>query len=98
MLRKANLVYVLLMLMLVCFMVRCKGKHAAVQKEIVKKPAEMDDQVTDNIKAVLQFAEDNNGRINDSIKLNLPGIVNAFYDKNDYHRRESDLETASLLH
>jgi murein L,D-transpeptidase YcbB/YkuD len=101
MLRKANLVYVLLMLMLVCFIVRCKGKHAAVQKEIVKKPAEMDDQVTDNIKAVLQFAEDNNGRINDSIKLNLPGIVNAFYDKNDYHniwsRKEQWLPAADSM-
>ena len=85
MLRKTNLVYVLLMLMFICVMVRCKSKHAAVKKEIVKKPAEMDDQVTDNIKAVLQFAEDNNGKINDSVKLRLVGIVNAFYTKNDFH-------------
>jgi len=85
MLRKTNLVYVLLMLMMVCFIVCCKGKHAAKKKEIVKKPAEMDEQVTANIQAVLQFAEENNGKINDSVKLRLPEIVNAFYNKIDYH-------------
>lgn len=65
--------------------VGCKGKHAAVKKEIVKIPEEMDDQISDNIKAVLQYAIDNNGRINDSIKLSLPDIVFAFYDQNNFH-------------
>ena len=67
-------------------MVSCKTKHAPVKKkEIVKKPEEMDDQITDNIKIALQYAKDNNGKINDSIKLYLPDVLTSFYDKNDYH-------------
>src|ERR1017187_10226049 len=67
-----------------CF-TSCKSKHAAVKKEIVKQPEQMDDQISDNLRAVLQFAKDNNGKINDSIKLFLPGILSVYYDKNDYH-------------
>ncbi|MEP6948039.1 MAG: L,D-transpeptidase family protein [Ginsengibacter sp.] len=57
----------------------------APEKEIVKKPEEMDDQIADNIKALLQFAKDNNGKINDSVKLSLSGIVDSYYSQNDYH-------------
>lgn len=85
MLRNTNLVYVFFAVIATCFVISCKHKHPAVKKEIVKKPEEMDDQITDNIKAVLQFAKDNNGKINDSVKLNLTAVVTAFYDKNDYH-------------
>ena len=84
MLRRSNLVYVLLIVLGTCFLVCCKSNHAAVKKEIVKQPEEMDDQVSDNIRAVLQYAKDNNGKINDSIQLALPGVVTALYDKNDY--------------
>ena len=66
-------------------MTGCKSKHAAIKKEIVKQPEQMDDQISNNIRDVLQFAKDNNGKINDSIKLFLPRIVTTYYDKNDYH-------------
>jgi murein L,D-transpeptidase YcbB/YkuD len=82
--QKTNLVYVLLMVIGSCCLVCCKSKHPAVKKEIVKRPEEMDDKISDNIKAVLQFAKDNNGKINDSIRLALPAHVTSFYDKNDY--------------
>ncbi len=85
MLRKPNLVYVFFILIVVACLFGCKSKHAVAKKEIVKVPEEMDDQITDNIKAVLQFANENNGKINDSIKLYLPGVVTSFYDKNDFH-------------
>lgn len=85
MLLKTNLLYVILMLMSLGYLVSCKNKHPAVKKEIVKQPEDMDDQVADNIKAVLEYAKDNNGKINDSIKLSLQGVVTAFYDQNDYH-------------
>ncbi|MEP6927745.1 MAG: L,D-transpeptidase family protein [Ginsengibacter sp.] len=85
MLRKTNLSCVFLILIATCCLVCCKTKHAAIEKEIVKKPEEMDDQISDNIKAIIQFAQDNNGKINDSIKLSLFKIVGSFYDQNDYH-------------
>ncbi len=82
----ANVKCVLLIIIVSCF-TQCKHKkkeHGAVKKEIVKKPEEMDDQVANNIKEVLTYASDNNGKINDSIRLSLPDIVNSFYEKNDY--------------
>jgi L,D-transpeptidase YcbB len=85
MLQKTNVVYVFFTLILLGCVISCKSKHAALKKEIVKIPEQMDDQITDNIKAVLQFAKDNNGKINDSSKLYLPDVVTSFYDKNDYH-------------
>ncbi|KAA9041164.1 L,D-transpeptidase family protein [Ginsengibacter hankyongi] len=85
MLQKTNVVYVLFTLILMSGIIGCKNKHAAVKKEIVKVPEEMDDQITENIKAVLQFAHDNNGKINDSSKLYLFNVVNSFYDNNNYH-------------
>jgi len=85
MLRKPNVVYVFFILVMMACVFGCKSKHAVAKKEIVKVPEEMDDQITDDIQATLQFANDNNGKINDSIKLYLPGVVTSFYDKNNFH-------------
>ena len=62
----------------------CKAKHAAAEKQMVATPAEMDPKVSENIKAVLQYALEGGGKINDSIKLSLPNIVDSFYRKNNY--------------
>ena len=85
MLSRTNLIFVFLIFTITFFLVCCKSKHTVVEKEIVKKPEDMDDQITDNIKSVLLFAKENNGKINDSIKLSLSKIVESFYDENDYH-------------
>ena len=85
MLRKANLIGVFLLIGTICCLVHCKSRHAAPEKEIVKKPEEMDDKITDNIKTVLQFAKDNSGKMSDSLKLSLREIVSAYYLQNDYH-------------
>lgn len=84
MLRKVNLVNVFLTLIVLCFFVSCKQKHPAKEKEIVKTPEEMDVQVAGNIKAALLYGKDNNGKINDSIKLFQFGLVIAFYDQNNF--------------
>jgi murein L,D-transpeptidase YcbB/YkuD len=85
MLRTTSLIGIFLFITTMFCLVCCKTKYVAPEKEIVKKPEEMDDQIADNIKAVLQFAKDNNGKINDSVKLSLLGIVGSYYDQNDYH-------------
>ncbi|MDQ6756578.1 MAG: L,D-transpeptidase family protein [Bacteroidota bacterium] len=66
------------------FIYSCNSKHPASEKQLVEKPAEMDAKVNDNIKDVLQYAIDNSGKINDSIKLNVTTIVDSFYQKNEY--------------
>ena len=92
MLRKVNLANVFLFALIVCCCFSCRQNHPAKEKEIVQKPEEMDDQVADNIKAVLSFAKDNNGKINDSITLSLYDIVNSFYNRNDFRRYWSSKE------
>jgi L,D-transpeptidase YcbB len=79
---RAGLIFTLLIFLLV--IISCKSKHAATEKEIVATPEEMDAKVTENVKEVLQYALDNNGKINDSIKLNLTPIVDSFYQRNNY--------------
>ncbi|HUS02759.1 MAG TPA: L,D-transpeptidase family protein [Chitinophagaceae bacterium] len=79
---KAYLIFALFISMI--FIFSCKSKHAATEKQIVATPEEMDTKVTENVKAVLQYALDNNGKINDSIKLRVAAIVDSFYHKNDY--------------
>ena len=84
MLRKVNLVNVFLVAAFICFIEGCQQNQAAKEREIVKLPENMDNQVAGNIKAALLFAKDNNGKINDSIKLSLYDIVNAFYSQNEF--------------
>jgi L,D-transpeptidase YcbB len=84
MLRKVNLVNVFLAATFICFMEGCQENQAAKEKEIVKLPENMDNQVAGNIKAALLFAKVNNGKINDSIKLSLYDIVNSFYSQNGF--------------
>ena len=79
---KRYLVFALLIFLFFGF--SCKSKHAAAEQQIVASPEEMDGKITENIRAVLQYALDNNGKINDSIKLSLPAIVDSFYHTNNY--------------
>ncbi|MGI8582382.1 MAG: L,D-transpeptidase family protein [Chitinophagaceae bacterium] len=81
-LKKAFLIFTSLIFLI--FLYSCKSKHAANEKQIVATPEEMDLKVTENIKDVLQYALDNNGKINESIRLSLPAIVDSFYLKNNY--------------
>ncbi|MEP6616756.1 MAG: L,D-transpeptidase family protein [Ginsengibacter sp.] len=70
---------------LVCLSIfACKAKHAADEPQIIEKPAEMDRHVNENIEAVLKYASDNNGRINDSLRLKVFPIVESFYKGTDY--------------
>jgi murein L,D-transpeptidase YcbB/YkuD len=62
----------------------CKNGSTVKEKEIVKTPEQMDDLVSDNIQAVLLFANTHNGMINDSIRLSQFALVNSFYQQNNY--------------
>ena len=76
--------YFIIVSIAIFFIISCKQKHAAVDKQIIATPEEMDAKVTENSKAVLQYALDNNGKINDSIRLSVAAIVDSFYHKNNY--------------
>ena len=80
--RRANFIFTAFIFFFLLY--SCKSKHPATEKQIVATPQEMDPKVSENVKDVLQYALDNKGKINDSIKLSLPSIVDSFYRKNDY--------------
>jgi murein L,D-transpeptidase YcbB/YkuD len=62
----------------------CESKHPASEPQIIEKPAEMNKHVNENIEAVLKYASENNGKINDSIRLNVFPVVEAFYKATDF--------------
>lgn len=86
MLIKLNFIKVSILLLSVMVFVSCQQKHAAKETEIVETPGEMNARVSDNIKAVVLFALENKGKINDSIRLNHTAIVHAGYVKSRYQR------------
>ncbi len=70
--------------LLILLIISCESKHPATEKQIVTIPEEMDKKVVENLKYVLQYALDNNGKINDSIRLSIAPVVDSFYHKNEY--------------
>lgn len=97
MLSKLNLIIVIFFVSAFLLFGSCKEKKhprvVIVKKEIVKKPEEIDDQITGNIKNELAFAVENNNKIDDSITLNMRKVDSAFYEKNNYHNIWSKKET-----
>ena len=79
-----NLIYFISLAVVFAGYSACKSHNKPAEKEIVKNPEEIDDQVAENLKSVLQYANDSKGKIDDSTNLALPHIVTAFYDKNSY--------------
>jgi murein L,D-transpeptidase YcbB/YkuD len=51
---------------------------------IVADPKQMDKTASENIQAMLEFAVNNNGKIDDSTRLKLTAITNEFYAAEDY--------------
>ena len=92
MLCKLNFIKILFIPVLF-FFVACNNHKTIKQKEIVKAPEKMDDQISDNLKSVLDYASTAGGKINDSVQLGQLKIVNAFYTKNNYQGVWSKTET-----
>jgi murein L,D-transpeptidase YcbB/YkuD len=80
---KLNLI-TLLFLPLFIFFGSCNNHKTIKKKEIVKVPEKMDDQISDNIRSVLDYAASYNGKINDSVKLAQFKLVNTFYTENNF--------------
>ena len=62
----------------------CHGKQDAVAKDVVKTPAQMDAHVGTDIRSLLGYAVDNNGKLNDSAVLDYLKLVSSVYDSNNY--------------
>jgi len=69
------------------FLLSCNNSDSPAtkkEKDIVTDPKKMDNRITENINSGLEFASNNNGRIDDSSKIELVEIVSDFYSENDY--------------
>ena len=53
-------------------------------KDTVKTPAEMDEQVGGDLKKMLQFATEKGDKLNDTISLNYTKLLDSLYERNNY--------------
>jgi murein L,D-transpeptidase YcbB/YkuD len=81
---KVNVIKIISVLLVIFGWAGCKNRTVIKKQEIVKAPEKMDDQVSDNLKSFLLFAKENNGFINDSLKLTEFQLLNSYYDQNNY--------------
>ena len=72
------------MLVLWVFLFSCNNSNGPKDKQIVSDPEQMDKRAAENIKAVLEFALNNTGKIDDTIHLDLIHVVSNFYKSTDY--------------
>jgi murein L,D-transpeptidase YcbB/YkuD len=74
-------------LLIFLFLLSCSnGDSPGTEKEkkTVADPKTIDSRISENINSVLEFASNNNGKIDDSSKIDLLEIVSDFYNKNNY--------------
>jgi murein L,D-transpeptidase YcbB/YkuD len=61
----------------------CKDKKPD-EKDIVKKPEQLDDRVKKNLKETVNYAINNKGKINDTTELFAAASLRGIYEKNEY--------------
>lgn len=66
----------------VLLLVSCNNKDAPIDGNIVADPGELDNKIAENIAVVRQKALRDSGKIDDSTRLELKGVVNKFYSTN----------------
>lgn len=71
-------------IILYLFISSCNGTDAPRTELQVKDPEEMNRKVAENIKEALDFAAQNKGKVDDSIRLVMADIVNSFYGSNEF--------------
>ncbi len=66
------------------FLLSCNGPVSKKEQKIVTDPAKMDNIIAESLDNELKFAIENDGKIDDSSKVDLLQILNKFYNKKDY--------------
>ncbi|TDX01016.1 L,D-transpeptidase family protein [Dinghuibacter silviterrae] len=68
--------------LIVLLVLACHGKFKEVPKhrEIVEQPKELSERTADNIRVALSYAEDNDGKVNDSIRLEHLDLLKQWYE------------------
>jgi L,D-transpeptidase YcbB len=74
------------------FVLSCGSNRGEGKKDIVTEPGKMNERVEDNIQQVLEFAESNNSKTDDSTTLSLLPVIKDYYAGNNYQRIWSSQE------
>ena len=82
------------MVLLLCcwWLISCNGSETPKDKSIVSDPSQMDEKNREYIKSVLSFAFSNEGKVDDSIRLKMPVLVDNYYSVTDYQPTWSSSE------
>jgi murein L,D-transpeptidase YcbB/YkuD len=70
-------------LQIVIFSCHEKPKDA-IDKDTVRNPAKLEERVGDDMKKLLQYAQDNRDKLNDSTSLNYRKLLDSIYEANGY--------------
>lgn len=74
----------LLSAFIIIISISCNSSGKPPDKDIVKDPAQMEERVSDNFKKLLDYASENNGKINDSVTLKSLPLIREIYKKNNF--------------
>lgn len=75
----------LTLIVLLLFVIACNNSAEHTQKsQVVEDPDKMDHEAAASIRDALAAAVNTNGKIDDTIKLNLVAAVNSFYSSHDF--------------
>ncbi|MEO7048812.1 MAG: L,D-transpeptidase family protein, partial [Ferruginibacter sp.] len=77
--RKRNLIALAVIILLAA----CHNRNSDKKEEIITNPESMDAHVTDNIKQLISTAENNSGKLDDSLHLSFLNVVKYYYQQND---------------
>ena len=69
--------------LIIIFLIACHHKQPVKEKEIVSDPASMNTYVQENIKQLIAAAENNNGILDDSLRLQFLPVVKFYYEQNE---------------
>ena len=64
--------------------ISCNRTSKRNKSKIISNPEKIDQQTSNNIKETLEYALQNQGKIDDTISLKLSEIVNRFYISTDF--------------
>jgi len=77
--------YLQITILILClFIIACNNADSVKDKQIVADPEKMDKTTSVNIKEAIEAAIKNNGKIDDTIRLNLTAAVNSFYSDREF--------------
>jgi L,D-transpeptidase YcbB len=74
------------------FFTACNNAKEVKQEDIVEEPEKLDTRKSENISDIVMYALENNGRVDDSIKISNASITQSYYREKDYKPVWSQLE------